>query len=92
MSSLRVTASFCREQEAVHRAKAESEPLETRRKIALTAAKAWAAEALLLEERGAGDARLDKLDAEITMEFAREAALPAADQGKASEFPILESD
>ncbi len=64
----------------MHRAKAQSEPLENRRKIALTAAKAWDAEAVLQQEREAGGSPLDKLDAEITLEFAREAALPDADQ------------
>jgi hypothetical protein len=80
MTSQRITASFCREQAATHRARAASEPLENRRKIALTAAKAWEAEALLREEHEAGGAALDKLDAEITLEFAREAALLAADR------------
>lgn len=88
MSSLGITAAFCREQAAVHRAKAASEPLENRRKIALTAAKAWEAEAVLREGRKAGDAALEKLDAEITRQFAREAALPAGDQGLPSESAL----
>lgn len=46
---MRVLASFCRQQEALQRALATSEPLENRRKIALTAAKAWESEALLAE-------------------------------------------
>ena len=37
---MRVSESFCQEQEALQRAKAAAEPLESRRKIALTAA-AW---------------------------------------------------
>jgi hypothetical protein len=79
MPSPHLTADFCREQEAVQRAKATIEPLENRRKIALAAATAWQAEALLLEGQEQGTAPLDMLDTEIALEFAREAALPAAD-------------
>lgn len=70
----------------MHREKAASEPLENRRKIALIAAKAWAAEALMLEKRDAGEAPLDKLDAEITLEFAREAALTESEISATSDF------
>ncbi len=69
---MRFSPQFCREQEALQLAKAASEPLESRRHIALTAAKAWAAEAKLTEERVANTSPLDKLDAEITEEFALE--------------------
>lgn len=70
---MRVTAEFCREQERIQRAKAENEPLENRRKIALDAAKAWAAEAKLAEKRDMKQSTLDQLDAEIAAEFAQEA-------------------
>ena len=70
---MRVSADFCRAQEAQQLAKATSEPLKNRRKIALDAAKAWAAEALLADERAVRQEPLDKLDAEITLEFAQEA-------------------
>jgi hypothetical protein len=69
---MRVTVEFCRQQERLQRAKAESEPLENRKKIALDAAKAWAAEAMLAKKRDAKQAPLDKLDAQIALEFARE--------------------
>jgi hypothetical protein len=42
---MRMNADFCRAQAALHRSKAESDPLENRRKIALDAAKAWDIEA-----------------------------------------------
>lgn len=60
------------------------EPLENRRRIAGAAAKAWEEEALILERHEAGDAPLDKLDAEIALEFARDAELPAGDDGLTS--------
>lgn len=90
MSARRFTAVFCREQEAAQRAKAASEPLENRRKIALAAAKAWAAEALTAERHEAGDTPLSKLDAGIALEFAREAELPADDHGVTSEFSVAD--
>ncbi len=71
---MRVTADFCREQEALQRAKANQEPLENRRKIALAAAKAWAAEAILADIRDTKQGVLHKLDAEIAKEFAAEDA------------------
>jgi hypothetical protein len=70
---MRVSEDFCREQEALHVAKAQSEPLLSRRNIALTAAKAWAAEAVLAKKRALKPEPLDKLDAEISLEFALEA-------------------
>lgn len=69
---MRASADFCREQEALQRAKAESEPLENRRKIAIVAANAWAKEALLAEVRDSKQGPLDMLDAEIALEFANE--------------------
>jgi hypothetical protein len=69
---MRVTAELCREQERIQRAKAENEPLENRKKIALDAAKAWATEAVLAEKRDLKQSALDQLDAEIAREFARE--------------------
>lgn len=84
MSTRHLTADFCRVQEALQRAKADSEPLESRRKIALTAAKAWEAEAILRDGRCASNARLDALDAKIRLEFASEAALLEAAEGGSS--------
>ncbi len=77
---MRQTPSFCREQEALQLAKAASETLENRRTIALTAAKAWAAEAVLAEKRDARQTPLDKLDAEIALEFAQEDGETEAEQ------------
>jgi hypothetical protein len=71
---MRVSPDFCREQEALQRARAASEPLENRRKIAFAAANAWAVEADLAEKRVIRPEPLDKLDAEIAQEFAREDA------------------
>ena len=48
---MRMSAAHCREQQALQLAKAANEPLESRRKIALTAAKAWEVEAALAEKR-----------------------------------------
>ncbi len=64
----------------MHRAKAANEPLENRRNIALTAAKAWHAEAILAEARASKQTPLDQLDAEITLEFALEAVECESDQ------------
>lgn len=69
---MRVSESFCQEQEALQRAKAAAEPLESRRKIALTAAAAWAVEGALAKTRALKQAPLDKLDADIAREFAEE--------------------
>jgi hypothetical protein len=69
---MRFTGDFCREQEALQLAKAASDPLENRRKIALTSAKAWASEALLADKQALKKSPLDKLDAEIAQEFADE--------------------
>ncbi|MBP6112876.1 MAG: hypothetical protein KA482_10930 [Sphingobium sp.] len=69
---MRVSASFCREQQASQIDKAANEPLENRRKIALAAAMAWGAEVILAEKRALKLERLDKLDAEIALEFANE--------------------
>ncbi len=76
---MQVTAAFCKEQEAIQRAKAASEPLENRRKIALDAAKAWAAEAILAKKRETSHQSLDALDAAITAEFKAEAANSQSD-------------
>ena len=71
----------------MQRANAASEPLENRRKIALAAAKAWEEKAVLLEEHEAGDTPLDRLDAEIALEFAREAEFGAEDDAD-PELPL----
>ncbi|AXB75649.1 hypothetical protein [Novosphingobium sp. P6W] len=70
---MQISAAHCREQEALQRAKALSEPLENRRKIALDAAKAWEAEAVWAENRASKSTPLDKLDVAIALEFEREA-------------------
>ena len=79
---MRVSKTFCHEQEALQRARAAAEPLESRRKIALTAAAAWAVEGALAKTRALKQAPLDALDADIAREFAQEdedaAALAAA--------------
>lgn len=74
---MQISAAHCREQEALQRAKSLSEPLESRRKIALNAAKAWAAEAVLAEHRVAKLNPLDKLDAAIALEFELEVEIEA---------------
>ncbi len=76
---MRVSADFCREQEALQLAKAAKEPLENRQKIAITAAKAWAKEALLAEKRDTEQSVLDAGDAAIALEFANEAVVLAGD-------------
>lgn len=70
---MRVSAAVCREQEAHQRQIAATNPLESRRSIALVAAEAWAVKALAAEKREAGHLDpIDRLDAEITQEFAEE--------------------
>lgn len=70
---MQLSIAHCREQEASQRAKALSEPLENRRKIALDAAEAWKAEAVLAEKRASRQSLLDKTDRAIALEFEREA-------------------
>ena len=71
---MRVKASICREQEARQLDLAANDPLESRRKVAAAAAKAWGLEAIQAEKREAGQVSpLDKMDAEITREFAEDA-------------------
>ncbi len=70
---MRVKASVCREQEARQLDLATNDPLESRRTVAAAAAKAWRLEAIQAEKREAGHVSpRDKLDAEITREFAEE--------------------
>ena len=70
---MRVKASTCREQEAHQLDLAANDPLESRRRVAAAAAKAWGIEAIQAEKREAGHlSPRDKLDAEITREFAEE--------------------
>lgn len=76
---MQMSAILCREQAALQRAKAVSEPLENRRQIALVAATAWEAEAVWAEKRGANRAPLDKLDAAIALQFANEVEEDEAD-------------
>ncbi|CAO1652019.1 hypothetical protein [Parasphingorhabdus sp. NYA22] len=70
---MRVKASTCREQEARQLDLAANDPLESRRKVAAAAAKAWGLEAIQAEKREAGHVSpRDKLDAEIALEFSDE--------------------
>ena len=70
---MRVKASTCREQEARQLDLAANDPLESRRRVAAAAAKAWGLEAIQAEKREAGHvSSRDKLDAEIRREFAEE--------------------
>ncbi len=70
---MRVKASTCREQEARQLDLAANDPLESRRKVAAAAAKAWGIEAIQAEKREAGHVSpRDKLDAEIALEFSDE--------------------
>ncbi|AOF99292.1 MAG: hypothetical protein ACT6R2_01255 [Blastomonas fulva] len=71
---MRVTEKFCREQESLQIAKAANETLKNRKDIALGAAKAWDAAAQLAHKQESKLEPLDKLDAEITREFAEEEA------------------
>ena len=75
-SHMRVSAAICREQEAYQLEVAKSHPLESRKTIAAQAAAAWAVKAEAAEKREAGILEpLEKLDAEITREFADEARI-----------------
>jgi hypothetical protein len=68
---MRMSPNQCREQADLQRAKALNEPLESRRKIAFNAVKAWEAEALLSEKRASRSRPLNKTDAAIALQFAR---------------------
>lgn len=71
---MRLSAAICRAQEARQIVIAATDPLESRRKIAAMAAKSWGLEAIEAEKREGGHIDpIDKLDAEITREFADEA-------------------
>lgn len=73
---MRVKADICRAQEARQLDLAANDPLESRRTIAAAAAKAWGLEAIQAERREAGHLDpLDKLNAEITTEFAEETVI-----------------
>ncbi len=69
---MHLTIDFCREQAALQLAKAAREPSENRQKILIGAAEAWSTQALLLEKRSTAQESLDKLDAEIALEFAND--------------------
>lgn len=78
---MRVSTKVCRTQEARQLYIAENDPLESRRKIAATAAKAWGLEAIEAEKRENGFVDpIDKLDAEIAREFAEETEAEASEQ------------
>ena len=78
---MRVKASTCREQEARHLDLAANDPLESRRRVAAAAAKAWGLEAVQAEKREAGHlSPRDKLDADITLEFAEESDAEAVQE------------
>ncbi|OAO01238.1 hypothetical protein [Parasphingorhabdus sp.] len=71
---MRVKAEICREQQARQLDLAKNDPLESRRKVAAAAAKAWGLEAIQAEKREAGYVSpREKVDADITLEFAEEA-------------------
>ena len=79
---MRVKAATCREQEARQLDLAANDPLESRRRVAAAAAKAWGLEAIQAEKREAGHVSpRDKLDAEITSEFAEETEADALQDG-----------
>ena len=79
---MRVKAATCREQEARQLDLAANDPLESRRRVAAAAAKAWGLEAIQAEKREAGHVSpRDKLDAEITSEFADENEADALQNG-----------
>lgn len=82
---MRFTEKFCREQESLQIAKAESEPLKNRQGIALDAAKAWNAAAKIAHKHEAGQQPLDKIDAAIVREFAEEDAAGVLDDEVAPE-------
>jgi hypothetical protein len=70
---MRLTADFCRAQAEAQRMKAADEPLENRRAIALFAAKSWDEAAIAAVKSASSDGSpLERLDAEITLEFAQE--------------------
>jgi hypothetical protein len=81
---MHLAAAHCRKQQAAQLEIAATCTLESRRTIALRAAAVWAFKADEAEKRDAGKQNpLDKLDAEITLEFAREddeEALPEKEQ------------
>jgi hypothetical protein len=85
---MRFTEKFCREQESLQIAKAESEPLKNRQGIALDAAKAWNAAANIAHKLEAGQQPLDRLDAAIVREFAEEDAAGMVDDELAPEERI----
>jgi hypothetical protein len=89
---MRPSATQCREQEALQQARAASEPLENRRKIALAAALAWGAEALLAEQQALKKGPQDQLDAAITLEFALEDATLAAEAADTQQSPPQDGD
>ncbi|MBL0965663.1 hypothetical protein [Blastomonas sp. UPD001] len=85
---MRFTEKFCREQESLQIAKAESEPLKNRQGIALDAAKAWDAAAKIAQKHEAGQQPLDRLDAAIVREFAEEDAAGVVDDEPAPDERI----
>jgi hypothetical protein len=75
---MRHSADFCRTQAMSQRAKAATEMLESRRAIALRAAKSWEAIGHLADVSAAAHGSpINKLDAAITLEFAQEAEAEA---------------
>ena len=71
------------EQIKVQQEIAQNHPLEARRKIARAAVAAWTIEAALADKREAGHlSPLDKIDAEIALEFAAEDEADKIQNGK----------
>jgi hypothetical protein len=78
---MHLAAAHCRKQQAAQLEIAATSTLESRRTIAVKAAAAWAVKAVEAEKRDADRQNpLDRLDAEITLEFAREDAEEALAQ------------
>lgn len=70
------SSAFCLAQQALHEARSVSETLPNSRRIAVTAARAWAREAALAAgaERRRADRSVTDEDAAIAAEFAAEDA------------------
>ncbi|HEY9091649.1 hypothetical protein [Parasphingorhabdus sp.] len=70
---MRVSADTCKNQIKTHQDIAQNHPLESRRKIAQVAVAAWKIEAAMAVKREAGhQSPLDKIDAQIALEFTAE--------------------
>jgi hypothetical protein len=76
---MNLSAAMCRAQQALQLEIAANDPLENRRQIASTAAKAWEIRAEEAEKSESGETNpQSKLDSQITQEFADETKLEKA--------------